>query len=266
MNNYNKSESFEEVIKSKQIQLKAFVNDPITNEKIKYVIKNNETLGRAKTLFTKEKITIEWIRSFQSNSVFFDIGANVGMYSIYATTLDRSLKVFSFEPESNNFQTLIENIITNNFSDNINAFPIAIGDKSGFTDLYLNSFSAGRSHHMIDQMLDHNLKNKSFMLKQGVFKTSLDDLIFKWKFPMPDYIKIDVDGIENQIIKNSKKTLKNKKLKSLLIEINQNREEDREIINILNKLNFKYDQSQVNQATRPSGPHKGYAEYLFTRN
>ena len=56
MNNYNKSNSFEEVIKSKQTQLKAFVNDPITNEKITYVIKNNETLGRAKTLFTKEKI------------------------------------------------------------------------------------------------------------------------------------------------------------------------------------------------------------------
>ena len=54
-------------------------------------------------------------------------------------------------------------------------------------------------------------------------------------------------------------------MKSILIEINSNRKEDLNIIKTLSKFDFKYDKSQVDLATRKSGPHKGYAEYLFYR-
>ena len=62
-----------------------------------------------------------------------------------------------------------------------------------------------------------------------------------WKFPIPSYLKIDVDGIENMIIKSSKKLLKNAKLNSVLIEINRNRKEDLEIISISENSGFKFD-------------------------
>ena len=257
-----KLEEIKNKINQKQQKLIIKLKDKQANEELIYNIKNITSLLRAQTLFTKEPITIKWIRKFAKDNVFFDIGANVGMYSIFAARISK-VKVYSFEPESNNFNTLIENIISNNLTDNIDAYPIAISDTSGFTSLYLSKFETGSSHHMVDRKLDHNLKETMYKNKQGVFKSSLDEIIDNWKFPVPNYLKIDVDGIENIIIKNSTYLLKSVGLESILIEINRNRDEDTEIISILENAGFKYDKEQVEESTRKSGSHKGYAEFLF---
>ena len=249
-------------INQKQQKLIFKLKDDESDEELIYNIKNMTSLLRAQTLFTKEPVTINWIRKFIKDKIFFDIGANVGMYSIYAAMISK-VKVYSFEPESNNFNALIENIISNNLMSIINAYPIAISDTSGFTSLYLSTFETGSSHHMVDKKLDHNLKEVSYKNKQGVFKSSLDEIIHNWQFPVPNYLKIDVDGIENIIIKNSKFLLKSAELESILIEINRNRDEDTEIISILENVGFKYDKEQVEDSTRKSGVHKGYAEFLF---
>ena len=83
--------------------------------------------------------------------------------------------------------------------------------------------------------------------------------------PFPDHIKIDVDGIENKIIEGGSKTLRNPQLKSILIEINSNRKEDKKIIDKLKYYRFLYDEKQINDAMRLEGPHAGYAEYIFYR-
>ena len=249
-------------INQKQQKLTINLKDSEVGEELIYNIKNSTSLLRAQTLFTKEPVTIRWIRKFIKDRVFFDIGANVGMYSIYAAKVSK-VKVYSFEPESNNFNTLTENIISNKLMSMINAYPIAISDTSGFTSLYLSTFETGSSHHMVDSKLDHNLKEIEYKNKQGIFKSSLDELVQNWRFPIPNYLKIDVDGIENIIIKNSTFLLKRAELESVLIEINRNRDEDAEIISILENVGFKYDKEQVEDSTRKSGIHKGYAEFLF---
>tara|TARA_B100000965_G_scaffold364029_1_gene347372 strand:+ start:2451 stop:3233 length:783 start_codon:yes stop_codon:yes gene_type:complete len=257
-------EEFKKKIQHKENTLNVNIDDEISGERLIYNIKNLTTLGRAQTLFTKEPITISWLRSFEKNKIFFDVGANVGMYSIFSAKVSK-VKVFSFEPESSNFQLLIENIISNNLIENIKAFPTAIGDESNFTSLFLSEYRIGTSQHMIDKKLDHNLKQADYKISQGIFKTSLDEIISKWKFPIPNYLKIDVDGIEHLIIKNATTLLKNKNLSSVLIEINRNREEDLEIISILENNGFKYEKKQVDNATRKFGKYEGYAEYLFFR-
>ena len=205
------------------------------------------------------------LESFEPNSVFFDIGANVGMYSIFAASIGNSI-VYSFEPESNNYQTLMENIILNNLSNQIIPYQLGISSKTEFTSLYLSSFKKGSSHHMVGKALDHNLKEKKTYFKQGIFSTSLNDLVGRWNFPSPNYLKIDVDGIEHKIISSGKNVFANKNLKSVLIEVNPERNEDRGIIEVLQNAGFVYDLKQVELATRKSGTHKGYAEYLFYRN
>ena len=90
--------------------------------------------------------------------------------------------------------------------------------------------------------------------------------MFSLEITYPSYLKIDVDGIEGKIISESKKILSSSKLESILIEINENRDQDISIINTLKKIGFNFDNDQVNQARRKSGPHKGYAEYLFYKN
>ena len=262
----NKQEDIEAKIKQKNQAIIATITDPTTKDIIKFNIINEHTLWRAKTMFSKEPITIKWIRSFKKNSIFFDVGANVGIYSIFAGIINSS-KVYSFEPESNNYQVLMQNIIINNLSEYVIPFQIGISDKTELTNLNLNNFAAGLSHHTVgENALDHSsLKPIPSKYKQGVFSTTLDDLCSTWKFETPTYIKIDVDGIEYKIISKSINVLSSQLLKSVLIEINENREEDKQIIKTMKSLKFQYDYSQVNEARRKSGPHEGYAEYLFYR-
>ena len=260
----NNTESFNDKLKQKNQILTATVTDPISKKEIKFNVVNQPTLWRAQTIFTKEPITIEWIRSFEKKSIFFDIGANIGVYSIFSALIS-SCKVFSFEPESNNFQVLMQNIINNNLIEKVSAYQIGVSNKTEFTELHLSNFIPGQSHHTVgNSALDHvDLNPIESKIKQGIFSTTLDDICLKWGFPKPKYIKIDVDGIEYKIIKESKKTLSSDSLKSVLIEINENRDEDNEIIKTFKKLGFKYDKDQVDRARRQSGEHIGYAEYLF---
>ena len=260
----NQNNKFFDKLKLKQELLTANVTDPITKNIIKYNIVNKTTLWRAETLFTKEPITIKWIRSFKKNKTMFDIGANVGMYSIYAA-LTRMVNVYAFEPESNNFQNLMQNLIINNLNEFISPFQIGISNKTEITRLQISNFESGSSHHTVgENQLDHNtLERIPSNVSQGIFSTTLDELCFKWNLPIPSYLKIDVDGIESKIIAEANKTLSDTNLESVLIEINENREQDIFIINTLKKLGFSYDKNQVEDAKRKSGPHKGYAEYLF---
>ncbi len=256
----------EEKIKSKNQIITASISDPLTKKTIKFNIVNKDTLWRAQTFYTKEPITIKWIRSFEKNKVFFDIGANIGIYSIFSAIINSS-HVYSFEPESNNYLVLMQNIISNNLNDYILPYQIGVSDKTEITKLNLNNFSAGSSHHTVGETaLSHSdLTEINSKYKQGLFSSTLDDLCFKWGLPLPTYIKIDVDGIENKIISKSKKVLSSSVLKSVLIEINENRIEDKNIIKIMKEFKFKYDLKQVEDSKRKSGPHKGYAEYLFYR-
>jgi len=61
--------------------------ETLRHEKFNVNYINNESGWRFKTLFEKEPETIDWINSFRKEDVFWDIGANVGIYSIWAVEL-----------------------------------------------------------------------------------------------------------------------------------------------------------------------------------
>src|SRR6187455_11828 len=85
---------------------------------VAYSIPTQFTKWRVDSLFTKEPDTIEWIGSFQPGEVLVDIGANVGMYSIWAAKT-RGVRVYAFEPESQNYALLYKNIVLNNLSQQV---------------------------------------------------------------------------------------------------------------------------------------------------
>ena len=233
-----KLDEFKKKLLDKKDKLIITIEDNVSKNKINFSISNEKTLWRAQTLLTKEPITIEWIRGFKKNSVFYDIGANVGIYTMFAACISEA-QVFSFEPEANNFQALMENIVVNNLMNKINPYPIGISDKTALTDLFLSKFERGSSHHMVGKTLDHNLQEKKFNLKQGIFSTSLDDILYRWNLPAPDYLKIDVDGIEHLILFGAKETLKNPICKTVLIEVNEKfQEQAKETKKILSECGF----------------------------
>jgi len=92
---------------------------------------------------------------------------------------------------------------------------------------------------------------------------TLDSLV-ESGMPAPDHLKIDVDGFEFKVIKGAEHVLTNG-LKSLLVEVNPELEEHRNMLEHLASLGYTYDPHQVEASTRKEGPFKGVAEYVFRR-
>ena len=94
---------------------------------LEFAVPNGECQARANTFSTKEPETLAWIDSFTDNSIFMDIGANVGIYSCYAAKM-KSSKVYAFEPSVFNLEMLARNITLHNLVDRIYIIPLALSD------------------------------------------------------------------------------------------------------------------------------------------
>jgi hypothetical protein len=77
--------------------------------------------------------------------------------------------------------------------------------------------------------------------KQGMFSYSIDELIEKYKFEVPNYIKIDVDSIEDKIVYGANKTLSNENVKGVLLELDETEDRTKTMIDFLSErgLNLK---------------------------
>ena len=104
--------------------------------KMKFYIPNRLIDWRIKSFYTKEPETLEWIDSFEEGSCFWDIGANIGLYSIYSASKINKIKVFSIEPSTSNLRVLSRNISINSFQDRISVLPFALSDKKIFIFLH----------------------------------------------------------------------------------------------------------------------------------
>jgi FkbM family methyltransferase len=187
------------------------------NHKLKFVSPNRLIEWRLNTFSLKEPETLEWIDSMPANSNFWDIGANIGLYSIYAA-LTKNCNVFSFEPSFFNLEVLGRNINLNNLQDSIKIFPIALFNMNKLDELKFTNTEWGGA-------LSSFASDKNFsgdIIKPELSYTtvgmSMDSLPDIFNVSMPDFIKLDVDGIEHIILEGGPNILKN--VKSILIEIN----------------------------------------------
>jgi len=225
---------------------------------------NRMTTWRAQTLFEKEPVTVRWILGFARGAKFLDVGANVGIYTILAAVA-RQAKVVAFEPESQNYALLNRNIQANGVSGSAAAYCGALSDRSGASSLYLSQFEAGLSCHSLGAEVGFDLAPRPSAFVQGAFSYRLDDLVESGAVPVPDHIKIDVDGFEHKVIAGARVTLARAGVRSVLIEINHNLEEHLDLVDELNELGYRHDPAQVASAERKSGTFKGLAEYVFER-
>jgi FkbM family methyltransferase len=179
---------------------------------------------RAETLLTKEPETIEWIDGFEENSVFWDIGANVGVYSLYAG-LKKEVEVVAFEPATPNLYALNRNIEINQLGKKILALGIAFNDVTRLDQFYMSNTEIGSALHSFSQATDWQGKTFSPKFKQGVIGFSIDEFIRKFSPKFPTHIKIDVDGIESKIVEGGRETIADPRLKSVFVELDENQPE-----------------------------------------
>ena len=223
---------------------------------VKFFTPNDQTHWRARTLFTKEPVTIEWIDTFQPGEVLFDVGANVGGYSVWAARR-RGVRVMAFEPESGNYSMLCRNFVLNGLGvrDAI-AYCIALTNRTSFEAIGLSSQEIGGGCHTFG----HGTAPKP--IAQGCIGFSLDHVCQRTRI-QPDHIKIDVDGLEPDVIQGALPILDS--VKSLLVEVNTNLPEHLAMVEILKAKGFEFDQAQVDKAMRKEGQFKGLAEFVFRK-
>lgn len=181
---------------------------------------------RVETILEKEPETIAWINGWSNaskSSIFFDIGANIGIYSLYATYKYPSLDVYSFEPVLNNYSALQRNVRLNR-SQNIYPFNLALANENKLSNLYLSDTRIGNSGAQIDIAVNEKGEEYKALRVEKVLSISLDKLIFEYGLPVPTFVKIDVDGHETDILKGMLRALAQPELKSLLIEFNSQEE------------------------------------------
>lgn len=243
--------------------------DPIAQvdwegKRIVFATPNRFTYWRVETLPSKEPDTLAWIAGFGPGDILLDVGANVGMYTIWAAAT-RGTAVFAFEPESQNFALLNRNIRLNRLDDLVRAYAIALSDEGGFGPLHLSKFGAGESCHAFGDKLNFRLEPLDSTFTQGCFAATIDGVIASGEIPVPSHIKIDVDGIEHKVLAGATKTLADPGLRSVLVELNTNLDPHRRVMGMMRDAGFQFSAGEAEAAIRRDGPFKGVGNHIFRR-
>lgn len=231
---------------------------------MKFYLPNRHCEWRIQTMYTKEPDTVAWIRGMKSDEIFYDVGANIGLYTLLAAK--HGLSVFAFEPESQNYAVLIRNLAMNKLPKaQAVAFPFCISDSQRIDTLRLSSLIAGGSCHSFASNQNYKMQEKEWAYEQGSVSFTLDALVGECGLPPPDHIKIDVDGFEDKVLKGSDYVLQNH-AKSLLVEMDSNNSTHMAWCATLEAMGFSTDEAQVEAAMRKEGPFSGIGNRIFTRN
>jgi len=144
-----------------------------------------------------------FIKNLERNSVFFDIGASYGFYSMLAKQLITEGEIHAFEPTPNISDLLQKNLLN---KDRIFLNQVALFNSEGVINFYENL--VGKSG-----LNTFNVFNIKSIVNQDLFKqirvstTTLDKYCLSHS--RPTFIKIDVEGAEGQVIEGAIETLKN---------------------------------------------------------
>lgn len=173
---------------------------------------NYVTKYRCDTFFIKEPETLAWIDGMEDGSILWDIGANVGVYSMYFLAQKEKGRVVAFEPHPSNVAGLVENLNGNGFlNDRVTIVTNPLYSDNSICSFNMSSTVVGDSHHTASK---NTPSLSSFQSLTMTLATPLS-----YGLSCPDYMKIDVDGNELDIIASADPVLSNRKLKSILIEI-----------------------------------------------
>ena len=183
------------------IEAKFYVNTPLE-------------LRLVETPFTdglgdEKKMLGELFMALKPDDVVYDIGASIGIHSILmAKKVGKSGKIFAFEPESQSFESLQFNIKLNDLS-NVITIQIALGNEIAESAIYSSGTTA-------DFSLISGFEKKG---GQKIRVVPGDILVRDKNLPLPNIVKIDVEGYEFYVIQGLQMTLSSETCQMVCCEI-----------------------------------------------
>lgn len=187
---------------------------------LKLLTPNSINLYRATTFSSKEPETLDWIDEFGGKgAIFFDVGANVGLYSLYYAKQFIE-KVYAFECSIFNLKILGINAYSNGLSDLITIMPMPLTNQIIHSSFNLSTMVEGGALSTFGEEFGHDGLPLDVNFRFKTIGVPLD-LLFTTGIvqDQPSLLKIDVDGIEHLILSGAIQVLKNPKLKSVLVEV-----------------------------------------------
>jgi FkbM family methyltransferase len=173
--------------------------------------------ARASSALSKEPDTIQWIDRFESSDVLWDVGANVGVFSLYAAQR-RGMRVLAFEPSAANYMVLCKNVEMNSLEERIVPYCIALAGTTKLGVLNSPSRELGAALHQFGE-ISRYCNGAASTSSQGMVGFTIDDFIFKFRPSFPTHLKLDVDGLEWQILQGARQTLCDPRLQSIMAEL-----------------------------------------------
>lgn len=172
-------------------------------------------------------------KEITEDMIIIDIGANIGYYALLESQLAIKGHVYAIEPVPENFHLLNRNIALNNYL-NISTYPLAIGDVEGISDMYVydkcnwSSFIFNPEGKIIDNI--------------QVPVITLDKFIEVYAVHKPNFIRMDVEGFEYNILKGASRTLQANGHLIICIELHphlMSKEKSKECIKMVKNNGFK---------------------------
>lgn len=224
----------------------------------KFINPNHITNWRLSTFETKEPETLDWIDNFSDKSIFWDIGANIGQYTLYAAKKIKNIKVYSFEPSVFNLEILARNIYINKL-DNISIITNPISKNINNDYFSLTNTDWGGALSNFSTTLNWEGNDMSVKLRYKTFSLDIKTLVENFKVELPNYLKIDVDGNDHIILESFGDYIKH--VDQVLIEVNDNYIEQKTNIEKFLSLNnfqlLKKEQSDLIKKF-PKSFHQSY--------
>jgi FkbM family methyltransferase len=187
-----------------------------------FICESDVEAWRAETLRTKEAGTVRWIQNnVRPADVFFDIGANIGLYSMLAAAyVGEGGRVFSFEPHLPNAVSLMRNTLANGFQSRLSLVTTALHSEEGFLPFNYNATLPGSSMSQLNSTQTDLGVSFAPVFSELKHATTIDALIASKVVPPPHVVKMDVDGNEPLILKGMRTLLTSpSRPRSLQVEV-----------------------------------------------
>lgn len=183
---------------------------------MKFKAYNKMEVFRTKQLGNEERALKYFISILKSDDIIYDIGASIGLVTISSALISNKGNVLSFEPDIDTYKRLNENIEFNRLK-NVQTFQFAISNTNQVCSLHTSGTDGFSPSLVVHKAYPDALKNEIEIKTEY-----LDNLIENRSFPIPDVIKIDIEGAELLCLLGAEKLMNGKfgrKPKHIFIEV-----------------------------------------------